>query len=82
MAMDVEGRLFVATKLGVQVLDQLGRTNLILSKPSSAQINGVAFGGMEFDTLFVTCGERVYRRRLKVKGAHSYLAPVIPPPPN
>lgn len=82
MAVDSQGRLFVATKLGVQVLDQLGRTNLILSKPSSAQINGVAFGGTEFDTLYVTCGERVYRRRLKVKGAHSYLAPVIPPAPR
>ena len=82
MAVDIEGRLFVATKLGVQVLDQLGRTNLILSKPTSALINGVAFGGMEFDTLFVTCGERVYRRKLKVRGAQSYLAPVVPPKPG
>jgi gluconolactonase len=82
MAVDVEGKLFVATKLGIQVLDQLGRTNLILDKPSAAPINGVAFGGTEFDTLFVTCGERVYRRRMKVKGAQSYAAPVIPPEPN
>lgn len=86
MAVDVEGRLFVATKLGVQVLDQLGRCNLILGKPTgvttSATINGVAFGGMEFDTLFVTCGERVYRRKLKVRGAQSYLAPVVPPKPG
>jgi sugar lactone lactonase YvrE len=82
MAVDAEGRLFVATKLGVQVLDQLGRSNLILGKPTSAQINGVAFGGMEFDTLFVTCGERVYRRKLKVRGAQSYLAPIIPPKPG
>ena len=82
MAVDIEGRLFVATRLGVQVLDQLGRCNLILGKPTSATINGVAFGGMEFDTLFVTCGERVYRRKLKVRGAQSYLAPVIPPKPS
>ena len=82
MAMDAEGRLFVATKLGVQVLDQLGRTNFILTKPSTAAINGLAFGGAGYDTLFVTCGERVYRRRMTVKGAQSYLAPVIPPAPR
>ncbi|MCC6509019.1 MAG: SMP-30/gluconolactonase/LRE family protein [Pirellulaceae bacterium] len=79
MAIDTAGRLFVATKLGIQVLDQLGRTNLILSKPSSASISGVAFGGTDFDTLFVTCGERVYRRKLKIKGALTHAAPVIPP---
>ncbi len=82
MAVDVEGRVFVATKLGVQVLDQLGRCNFILSKPTNATINGLAFGGMEFDTLFVTCGEHVYRRKLKVRGAQSYLAPVTPPKPG
>lgn len=82
MAVDVEGRLFVATKLGIQVLDQLGRTNLILTKPTPAPVNGVAFGGAEFDTLFVTCGERVYRRRMKINGAQSYLAPVTPPAPG
>lgn len=82
MAVDVEGKLFVATKLGVQVLDQLGRTNLILSKPSSAPINGVAFGGTEYDTLFVTCGERVYRRRMKAKGVQSYAKPISPPAPS
>jgi gluconolactonase len=79
MAIDSAGRLFVATKLGIQVLDQLGRTNLILSKPSSAAITGVAFGSTDFDTLFITCGERVYRRKLKVKGALTHAAPVIPP---
>lgn len=82
MAIDSQGRLFVATKLGVQVLDQLGRSNFILSKPSASNITGVAFGGSDFDTLFVTCGEKVYRRRMKVKGAQTYLAPVIPPLPG
>ena len=33
MAVDTEGRMYVTTTLGVQVLDQLGRVNLILSKP-------------------------------------------------
>lgn len=82
MAIDSQGRLFVATKLGVQVVDQLGRTNLVLTKPNSAPINGVAFGGAELDTLFVTCGERVYRRRMKVKGVQSYQAPIKPPAPD
>jgi len=82
MAIDVEGRLFVATKLGIQVLDQLGRTNLIINRPSASSVSGVAFGGAEFDTLFITCGERVYRRRVKIKGARTYQAPVTPPTPR
>ncbi len=81
MAVDSEGRLFVATKLGVQVLDQLGRTNLILAKPTAALINGVAFGGIDYDTLYVTCGERVYRRKMKVKGAQSFGSPLKVPKP-
>ncbi|MFO1063195.1 MAG: hypothetical protein U0892_04925 [Pirellulales bacterium] len=51
---DREGRLYIATKLGVQVLDQLGRCNWILARPDSERVTGVAFGGAEMDTLFIT----------------------------
>ena len=70
MTIDEEGRLYVATKLGVQILDQLGRVHLILPNPhpEKKKLSNVAFGGPELDTLFVTCTDKVYKRRLKTKG--------------
>ncbi len=70
MTIDEEGRLYVATKLGVQILDQLGRVHLILPNPhpENKKLSNVAFGGPELDTLFVTCTDKVYKRRLKTKG--------------
>ena len=40
------------------------------------------FGGPELDTLFVTAGDRVYKRKVKPKGAPSFAAPVKPAPPR
>lgn len=79
---DTEGRLYVATKIGVQVLDQLGRVHLILATPSAAPLTGIAFGGTIQDTLFVTAGENVYARKLKARGVSSAEAPQKPPKPN
>ena len=70
MTVDEEGRLYVATKLGVQVLDQLGRVHLILPNPhpEKKKLSNVVFGGPELDTLYVTCTDKVFKRRLKTKG--------------
>jgi hypothetical protein len=35
----------------------------------------LSFGGPEFDTLFVTCRDRVYKRKMKVKGANAFKSP-------
>ena len=82
MAIDTEGRLYVTTRMGVQVLDQLGRVNLILSKPDGGWLSNVTFGGEKRDTLYVTCGERVYRRKIKATGVDSWKAPMAPPKPS
>lgn len=82
MSMDEAGRLYVATKLGVQVLDQLGRVNLILEKPSDEWLSNVAFGGPELDTLYATCGGKVYRRKLKTRGVVPCRPPVVQPKPS
>ena len=70
LTMDVEGRLYVATKLGIQVLDQLGRVHLILPNPHPEQkkLSNLVFGGAELDTLYITCTDKVYKRRLKTQG--------------
>ena len=81
MEVDAAGRLYVASRLGVQVCDQAGRVNVILPTPNGRATN-VAIGGPGQDTLYVTAGEKVFKRKLKVQAAQSYLAPVKPKPPG
>ncbi len=82
MVADEQGRIFVASDLGIQVMDQLGRVNRILNKPSSHPITGIVIGGQLRDTLFVSDGTAVYSRKLKIKGVDSYAPPVTPPVPQ
>ena len=82
MAVDTEGRLYVTTALGVQVMDQLGRVNLILNKPKDAWLSNVIFGGPHRDVLYVTCGDSVFKRRIKATGVEPWKDPVKPPKPG
>ena len=82
MTVDVEGRLYLATSLGVQVFDQLGRVIAILPKPERAWLSNLVFGGPGLDELYATCGGSVYKRKLRTKGALSWREPVKPPPPR
>jgi sugar lactone lactonase YvrE/enterochelin esterase-like enzyme len=81
MRVDRDGRLYVATRMGIQVCDQAGRVNAIIPTPNGRVAN-LCFGGPGFDTLYATCGDRVYKRRLKVRGANAFEAPVKPAPPR
>jgi gluconolactonase len=81
MCVDTEGRLYVTTSLGVQVLDQLGRIHLILNKPGPGWLSNAVFAGPDRDVLYVTCGERVYARKLKATGCDPWKAPIQPPKP-
>jgi sugar lactone lactonase YvrE/enterochelin esterase-like enzyme len=81
MRVDRDGRLYVATRMGVQVCDQAGRVNCIIPTPNG-KVSNLGFGGPEFDTLFVTSGDRVFKRKLKVKGANAFEAPIKPAPPR
>lgn len=80
---DTAGRVFVASKLGLQILDQLGRVNAILPvPPSNNQSSNVCFGGADFNILYVTCGDKVYRRRLKTKGVNLFAGTYKPVNPK
>jgi gluconolactonase len=81
MRVDRDGRLYVATNLGVQVCDQAGRVQCILPTPNG-KISNLSFGGANFDTLFATCGDKVFKRRLNVTGANGWDAPNRPAPPR
>ncbi len=81
LKVDREGRLYVATRLGVQVCDQAGRVNAIIPTPNG-RITNLVLGGAGFDTLYASCNDRVYKRRLNTVGANAWAAPVLPKPPR
>lgn len=82
MTVDTEGRVYVTTRLGVQVMDQLGRVHLILEKPGSGWLSNAVFGGPDLDILYVTCGTQVFQRKLNAKGVLYFRGPVTPPKPG
>ena len=78
---DRDGRLWVATRMGLQVCDQAGRVNCIIPTPNG-RIANLSFGGADFDIVFATCGDRVFQRKVKVKGANAFQEPIKPKAPR
>ena len=78
---DRDGRVWVATRMGLQVCDQPGRVNCIIPTPNG-KVSNLTFGGENFDVLYCTCGDRVYSRKVKVKGANGWDAPNKPGNPR
>ena len=81
MRVDRDGRLYVATRMGIQVCDQAGRVNCIIPTPNG-KVSNLCFGGPSFDILYATCGERLYQRRVRVKGANAFQPPIKPAQPR
>jgi sugar lactone lactonase YvrE/enterochelin esterase-like enzyme len=81
MRCDRDGRLWVATKMGLQVCDQPGRVNCIIPTPNG-KCSNLCFGGPKFDTVYATCGEKVYSRKVKVTGANAWQKPFKPGAPK
>jgi gluconolactonase len=80
MTVDTEGFLYVATRLGLQVFDQAGRVNAIIDVPRGSPPSGVVFGGDNLDTLYVTAGDKVWRRVVRRKGVLPGQAVKLPAP--
>jgi gluconolactonase len=80
IAMDKDGRAYVATRAGVQIFDRNGRVAAILPLPGNAAATNLCFGGRSFDTLYVAGGGKVYRRKLHVEGAPPWAPPSKLPP--
>src|SRR5262249_26920707 len=82
MTLDTDGFLYVATNLGIQIFDPPGKTVGILRKPDkNRNPSNVVFGGPGLQTLYVTQGEKVYRRPIKRKGTLPWVD-VTPPKPR
>jgi len=80
---DTAGRIYVATRIGIQVMDQLGRVNAIIpSPPSNNQTSNVCFGGPAFNILYVSAGDKVFRRKLRTRGVNTFDGPYKPANPR
>jgi sugar lactone lactonase YvrE/enterochelin esterase-like enzyme len=80
---DTAGRVYVTSRIGIQILDQLGRVNAIIAPPpSKGQTSNVCFGGPDFNILYVSAADKVYRRKLKTRGANTFAIPRKPANPR
>ncbi len=68
MTVDSAGRLYVTTKVGLQMFDPTGRLGGNILKPQNKWLANVVLGGPKFDTFYVTCSDKVYKRKTKVTG--------------
>jgi sugar lactone lactonase YvrE/enterochelin esterase-like enzyme len=81
MAVDTEDFLYVTTRLGVQVCDPAGRVVAIIDKPQPSTLSHVVFAGPGLDWLYVTAGDKVFRRKIRRTGVWPW-RPVKPPAPR
>ncbi len=79
MTSDTAGRYYVATALGVQVCDPTGRMCGVRTKPSEKSMTSCGFGGEKMDWLYVTCGDKVFRRKVQATGSLFFTAPAKEP---
>lgn len=73
MTVDDAGRLYVTTHAGLQMFDPTGRLGGVIAKPQNKFLSNVVFGGAKFDEMYVTCADKVYKRKVKTKGTPYFL---------
>ena len=78
VCMDRDGYAYAATRMGVQVFDRNGRVRAILPVAAN-QLAGICFGGVDLQTLYVSTGNAVYRRKLESVGFAPSAAPIVLP---
>ena len=76
---DRNGKIYVVTNLGIQILDQLGRVNAIIPMPTGGAAN-LCFGGKNFDTMYVACIDKVFKRKFNTRGVNTFENPFKPKP--
>ena len=72
MTFDTVGFLYVATMQDVQVFDAAGRMVVIINTPGKDGVSNVFFGGPDMQWLFVTDGDKMYRRLTTRRGAAAW----------
>ena len=81
MTSDRQGRFYAASALGVQVFDPTGRMCGVLTRPSEKFMTSCGFAGPNMEFLYVTCADKVFRRKTKANGNLFFLPPPKDAPP-
>ena len=68
MTTDSAGRYYVCTAVGLQMFDSTGRMGGVIAKPQNKFLSNVTFAGPNLEYLYVTCADKVYRRKTKTHG--------------
>ena len=71
VTVDTEGYVYFATRIGVQVSDSRGRVTEVVSPPGKSGLANVFFAGPNLQWLYVTDGDRLFRRFVKRRGVSS-----------
>jgi len=83
MTVDRDGRLYVATALGIQVCDQAGRVNVILPLPLGERPSALRWAGPDNTILYAFCTDgKAFQRTLKAKGVNPGDSASKPAPPR
>ena len=72
MTVDSACRAYVTTALGLQIFDCEGQLLGIVPKPQNGPLTNAAFAGSDLSTLFVTCGNKVFKRKTSTRGFLNY----------
>ncbi len=67
-----EGQMLVATRFGVQICADDGPAQVILPTPDRGRVLGVCLGGRDMNTLFAFCGDRIWKRKVKLHGIGAF----------
>lgn len=70
-----EGQMAVATRWGIQICADDGPTQAILPTPDRDRVIGVCLGGRDRDTLYAFCGDKIWKRKVKIHGIGAFDAP-------
>ena len=75
MTFDVNGNLYVASTMGIQICDMNGRVRAILTLPTG-RVSSVIFGGKNYDTLYIVSNGKLFHRKMNVTGVQSWMPPI------
>jgi gluconolactonase len=75
MTTDVAGRYYVTSAIGVQIFDSSGGLIGVIPKPQEKNMVSAAFAGPNHAYLYVTCSDKIYRRKTQTRGALFFQPP-------
>ncbi|MBN1292144.1 MAG: SMP-30/gluconolactonase/LRE family protein [Candidatus Latescibacteria bacterium] len=73
MTIDVQGNVYVATQIGIQIVSAKGEFIGIINFPVMPV--SCCFGGDDYKTIYATCYDKVYKIRTNMKGLEYPLKP-------